>query len=214
MDSYLAARVAQHPARCRGCALSKCGGLTRTPGGGSTLPATDDITRRNRPGHSPARGSLFCYDVTERPIPRPHDATEQKTSDRGKKKRHMLKNLLLIKRALRIRCLSETHPGSVHDKRIARYHPLSAAARESAAARFGLSSIQASGRGHPPTPEGAPWARVDVGTESRGIGGLLGGTCASNMSTAVSNAAECSKSHPNVESRDSRHGDGNRLGTA
>src|SRR5262245_45443463 len=31
----------------------------------------------------------------------------------------MLKNLLLINRALRILFLSETHPGSVHDKRIA-----------------------------------------------------------------------------------------------
>ena len=31
----------------------------------------------------------------------------------------MLKNLLLINRALRILFLSETHPGSVHDKRLA-----------------------------------------------------------------------------------------------
>ena len=31
----------------------------------------------------------------------------------------MLKNLLLINQALRLLCLSETHPGSVHDKRIA-----------------------------------------------------------------------------------------------
>jgi hypothetical protein len=31
----------------------------------------------------------------------------------------MLKNLLLINRALRILFLSETHPGSMHDKRIA-----------------------------------------------------------------------------------------------
>jgi hypothetical protein len=31
----------------------------------------------------------------------------------------MLKNLLLINAALRILFLSETHPGSVHDKRIA-----------------------------------------------------------------------------------------------
>jgi hypothetical protein len=31
----------------------------------------------------------------------------------------MLKNLLLVNRALRILFLSETHPGSVHDKRIA-----------------------------------------------------------------------------------------------
>jgi hypothetical protein len=61
----------------------------------------------------------FCPDGAERPIPRPQDTTEQKTCDRGKKKRHMLKNLLLVNRALRILFLSETPPGRVHDKRIA-----------------------------------------------------------------------------------------------
>lgn len=52
-------------------------------------------------------------------MPRPRDATEQKTYYSGKKRRHMLKNILLINATLRILFLSETHPGSVHDKRIA-----------------------------------------------------------------------------------------------
>jgi hypothetical protein len=52
-------------------------------------------------------------------MPRPHDATEPKACDRGKSKRHTLKNLLLINRAVRILFLSETHPGHVHDKHIA-----------------------------------------------------------------------------------------------
>lgn len=62
---------------------------------------------------------LFCHDGTERPIPRPTDPVAQKTCYSGKKKRHMLKNLLLINATVGILFLSETHQGSVHDKRIA-----------------------------------------------------------------------------------------------
>jgi hypothetical protein len=91
----------------------------RTPGGGITAPAARAITcGRGATCHTP-HGSPFCHDGTERPIPRPHDATEQKACYSGKKKRHRLKNILLINAALRILFLSETHPGSVHDKRIA-----------------------------------------------------------------------------------------------
>ena len=64
-------------------------------------------------------GPPFCHDGTERPIPRPTAPTEQKTCYSGKKKRHMLKNLLLINATLRIVFLSETHPGSIQDKRMA-----------------------------------------------------------------------------------------------
>jgi|SRR5262249_43896324 len=56
---------------------------------------------------------------TERAMPRPNDPVEQKTCYSGKKTRHMIKNILLINRALRILFLSETHQGSVHDKRMA-----------------------------------------------------------------------------------------------
>jgi hypothetical protein len=93
------------------------------PRGGSPIPALGPITRRSGTMHPTTRGAPFCHDGTERPIPRPHDATEQKTCDRGKKKRHMLKNLLLINQALRLLFLSETHPGSVHDQRIANTTP-------------------------------------------------------------------------------------------
>ena len=51
-------------------------------------------------------------------MPRPQDATEQNTCDRGTNKRHMLKNILLINAALRILFLRETQPGRVHDQRI------------------------------------------------------------------------------------------------
>jgi hypothetical protein len=89
------------------------------PRGGSPIPALGPITRRSGTMHPTTRGSPVCHDGTERPIPRSHDATEQKTCYSGKKKRHMLKNLLLINQAWRILFLSETHPGRVHDKRIA-----------------------------------------------------------------------------------------------
>src|SRR5437773_720820 len=59
----------------------------------------------------------------KRPIPRPTDATEQQTCYSGKKKRHMLKNLLLINATLRIVFLSEAAPGSIHDKRMADMTP-------------------------------------------------------------------------------------------
>jgi hypothetical protein len=89
------------------------------PRGRSPIPALGPITRRSGTRRPTARGSPFCHDGTERPIPRPHDTTEQKPCYSGKKKRHMLKNLLLINQALRILCLSETSPGSVHDQRLA-----------------------------------------------------------------------------------------------
>ena len=76
-------------------------------------------TRRRSPRHHTPSGPPFGHDGTERPLPRPQDATAQKRCYSGKKTRHMLKNLLLINGALRILVLSETHPGSVHDKRIA-----------------------------------------------------------------------------------------------
>jgi hypothetical protein len=91
----------------------------RTPGGGITTPAARAIPRRRAPTRHTPSDSPFCHDGTERPIPRPHDATKQKACYSGKKKRHMLKNILLINAALRILFLSKTHPGSMHDKRIA-----------------------------------------------------------------------------------------------
>jgi DDE superfamily endonuclease len=95
----------------------------RTSRGGITPPAARAITRRRGPTRHTPCGSPFCHDGTERPILRPHDATEQKACYSGKKKRHMRKNILLINAALRILFLSETHPGSVHDKRIADMTP-------------------------------------------------------------------------------------------
>lgn len=70
----------------------------------------------------------FCHDGAERPVPRPTDPTEQSLHYSGKKKRHTLKNLLLVNTSLSILFLSATFEGRVHDKRIADYsaYPLPA----------------------------------------------------------------------------------------
>jgi DDE superfamily endonuclease len=99
--------------------MSACRGTTRTVGGGRTSLASRSLISGRGASRPTIRGPPFGHDGTERPIPRPHDATEQRACYSGKNKRHMLKNLLLINRALRMLFLSETHPGRVHDKRLA-----------------------------------------------------------------------------------------------
>ncbi len=69
------------------------------------------------------RDSPFCHDGTERRIPRPQDADEQKSHYSGKKKCHTVKNVLLINRALHLCYLSPTVAGTVHDKKIADASP-------------------------------------------------------------------------------------------
>jgi len=61
----------------------------------------------------------FLHDGTERIIPRPEDPDEQTWCYSGKKKRHTVKNVLLLNAALIILFLSDTYEGSVHDKPIA-----------------------------------------------------------------------------------------------
>jgi hypothetical protein len=54
---------------------------------------------------------------------RPQDPVEQTRCDRGQKKCHTVKNVLLINAALTILFLSETYAGRTHDKRIAEATP-------------------------------------------------------------------------------------------
>src|SRR5438067_3667878 len=70
-------------------------------------------------GHQPRASPPFCHDGTERRIQRPKDADQQKSHYSGKKKCHTVKNVVLVNRQLTIEFLSPTHPGTVHDKRIA-----------------------------------------------------------------------------------------------
>lgn len=61
----------------------------------------------------------FIIDGTERPINRPKDQEDRKTYYSGKKKRHTVKNNVIVERGGRVIFLSDTHEGKKHDKKIA-----------------------------------------------------------------------------------------------
>jgi hypothetical protein len=63
--------------------------------------------------------SPFWHDGTERPIQRPKDPEEQDEYYSGKKKRHTLKNLLVINERGHIAFLSHTYEGKASEKGIA-----------------------------------------------------------------------------------------------
>lgn len=91
-----------------GCCVGRTGGAEDTA-------RLISGTRSAKPQQFPP----FCHDGTERRIQRPTDADEQKSHYSGKKKSHTVKNLVLVNQQLLIEFVSETTPGSVHDKRLA-----------------------------------------------------------------------------------------------
>src|SRR5258708_6055938 len=109
MDSYLIARLANDAQTAGGCASALDGGLGPAIG-------TEHCADRTGGARQP---SPFCHDGTERRIQRPKDAAQQKSHYSGKKKCHTVKNVVLVDQQLTIAFLSQTHPGTVHDKRIA-----------------------------------------------------------------------------------------------
>lgn len=65
-------------------------------------------------------GLEFIIDGTERPIRRPKDADRQQHNYSGKKKRHTVKNNLITdKRTRKVKGLSQTVAGKLHDKKLA-----------------------------------------------------------------------------------------------
>jgi len=65
-------------------------------------------------------GLEFIIDGTERPIRRPKDPDQQKQNYSGKKKRHTIKNNLIVdKKTRKIKGLSATCAGKKHDKKLA-----------------------------------------------------------------------------------------------
>ena len=65
-------------------------------------------------------GLEFIIDGVERAIRRPKDNIEQKAKYSGKKKRHTVKNNVLTdKRTGKIKGLSATVEGKIHDKKLA-----------------------------------------------------------------------------------------------
>ena len=105
MDLYLIARLANDAQKAGGCASALNGAIGTEHGADRTGGARQP--------------SPFCHDGTERRIERPKDAAQQKSHDSGKKKCHTVKNVVLVDKQLSIAFLSPTHPGTVHDKRIA-----------------------------------------------------------------------------------------------
>ena len=62
----------------------------------------------------------FILDGTERPIQRPKDRQRQRDNYSGKKKRHTVKNNIIShKPTKKIKGLSPTEPGNIHDKKLA-----------------------------------------------------------------------------------------------
>ncbi|MDR1382151.1 MAG: transposase family protein, partial [Tannerella sp.] len=66
-----------------------------------------------------AEERILLHDGTEREIPRPQDEEVQKEKYSGKKKRHTVKNAVIIGCSCMILFVSQTLQGSVHDKKIA-----------------------------------------------------------------------------------------------
>src|SRR5260370_13125358 len=114
MDSYLIARLANDAQQAGGCASAIDGAI-----GAAIGPAHCAERSGGARGPEPRQPSPFCHDGTERRIQRPKDAAQQKSHDSGKKKCHTVKNVVLVDKQLTIAFLSQTHPGTVHDKRIA-----------------------------------------------------------------------------------------------
>jgi hypothetical protein len=62
---------------------------------------------------------ILLHDGTEREIPRPRDEEAQKEKYSGKKKKHTVKNAIIINSLCMVLFVSQTLNGSVHDKTIA-----------------------------------------------------------------------------------------------
>lgn len=62
---------------------------------------------------------VLLHDGTEREIPRPVDANEQQENYSGKKKKHTVKNAVIITACCTILFVSATVCGKMHDKKIA-----------------------------------------------------------------------------------------------
>ena len=114
MDPYVTARLANDSEKAGGCASPLDGALGPALGTQRCAQRASG-SRSSQPRPSPP----FCHDGTERRIQRPKDADQQKSHSSGKKKCHTVKNVVLVDKQLTIQFLSPTHPGTVHDKRIA-----------------------------------------------------------------------------------------------
>jgi len=89
--------------------------LNRALGEVGELPARQ-MTERT---FAEEQEAVYFHDGTERPIPRPGDPEQQRLSYSGKRKRHGVKNNVLINTLCKIRFLSDTVESKKHDKKLA-----------------------------------------------------------------------------------------------
>ena len=68
---------------------------------------------------------MLLHDGTEREIPRPGDEEKQQENYSGKKKKHTLKNALIVSATCFIVFVGATVSGAVHDKKVAEQQYLS-----------------------------------------------------------------------------------------
>src|SRR5512133_2762555 len=114
MDPHVIACLANDAEKTGSCARTVHGGI-------GTAIGREPCAHRSSGARSPEsrQPSPFCQDGIERRIQRPKDPAQQKSHYSGKKKGHTVKNVVVVDKHLTIQFLSPTHPGKVHDKRIA-----------------------------------------------------------------------------------------------
>jgi hypothetical protein len=86
----------------------------------ASVPAQSDAQLQEvLSGRTSEEEKILLHDGTEREVPRPQDEVEQASKYSGKKKRHTLKNAVLINCCCLVLYVSPTFAGRVHDKKIA-----------------------------------------------------------------------------------------------
>ena len=86
------------------------------------MPATNEKQLIDILSIEDETNETLIHDGTEREIPRPKDSEEQKDNYSGKKKKHTLKNAVIINALCCVLFVSVTVNGSMHDKKIADLH--------------------------------------------------------------------------------------------
>jgi hypothetical protein len=83
------------------------------------MPAQTNKELQSRLSEFEKDEKILFHDGTEREIPRPQDETQQKEKYSGKKKKHTLKNAVIISASCMVLFVSQAFCGNVHDKTIA-----------------------------------------------------------------------------------------------
>jgi hypothetical protein len=86
---------------------------------GSIPAQTDAELQEVLSGRTSEEDKILLHDGTEREIPRPQDKEAQQLKYSGKKKRHTVKNAVIISCCCVVLYASPTFDGRVHDKKIA-----------------------------------------------------------------------------------------------